>query len=214
MQIIVFVIFNLDNYCLILNLILLQYGIMREERVTLSNVDIERLIKFAKDHLRELGLTIINEDSFEGYHSIKAHKGGKLALVVGNVRDVELLITGTEKNYEMRLRTGAWGRDIVVPGILGGAIVRAGVAAAPATAAKTGAALIGGAAAVTGAGIAAGASVVGAPVAAGAAVALVEAYRAGKFEKNFWNWLNHEIVVIGKDTTMSKPQVVMPQAGK
>lgn len=187
---------------------------MREERVTLSNIDIERLVKFAKDHLEGLGLKIINEDSFEGYHSIKAHKGGKIALVVGNVRDVELLVTGTEKNYELRLRTGAWGRDIAVPGILGGAIVRAGVAAAPATTAKVGAALVGGAAAATGAAIAAGASIVGAPVAAGAAVALVEAYRAGKFEKDFWNWLNHEIAVLGKDATMSRPKMVMPQSGK
>lgn len=187
---------------------------MREERVTLSNVDIERLIKAAKGHLQSLGLKIIDEDSFEGYHSIKAHKGGKLAVVVGNVRDVELLITGTEKNYELRLRTGAWGRDIVIPGILGGAIVRAGVAIAPSTAAKTSAALISGATAATGAGIAAGASVVGAPVAAGVVVALAEAYRAGKFEKNFWNWLNQEIVALGKETTMSKPKVVTPQAGK
>ncbi len=49
---------------------------MREERVTLSNIDAERLIKAAKDHLQELGLKIINEDAFEGYHSIKAHKDG------------------------------------------------------------------------------------------------------------------------------------------
>lgn len=187
---------------------------MREERVTLSDVDAERLIKAAKDHLQGLGLKIINEDAFEGYHSIKAHKGGKLAIVTGSIRDVELLITGTEKNYELRLRTGAWGRDIVVPGILGGAVIRAGIAAAPTTAAKASAALVSSAVAATGAAVAAGASVVGAPVAAGAAVALVEAYRAGKFEKNFWNWLNQEIVNLGKEATMSKPKVIMPQAGK
>jgi hypothetical protein len=187
---------------------------MREERVTLNKIDVERLIKSAKDHLQELGLKIINEDSFEGYHSIKAHKGGKLALVVGNVRDVELLITGTEKDYELTLRTGAWGRDIVIPGLLGGIIVRAGVAAAPATAAKASAALVGGATVATGAAVAAGASVVGAPVAAGTAVALVEAYRAGKFEKNFWTWLNKEIVKLGKEATISTPKVVVPQASK
>ena len=187
---------------------------MKEEQVTLGNIDIERLVKAAKNHLQELGLKIIDEDVFEGYHSIKAHKGGKLAIVTGSVRDVELLITGIEKNCELRLRTGAWGRDIVIPGILGGAVIRAGIAAAPATAARAGAALVSGATIATGAAVAAGASVVGAPVAAGTAVALVEAYRAGKFEKNFWNWLNSEIVKLGKEATMSKPQVVMPQAGK
>lgn len=79
---------------------------MREERVTLSKIDAKRLIKAAKDHLHELGLKIIHEDTFEGYHSIKAHKGGKLALVTGSIRDVELLITGTGKDYELTLRTG------------------------------------------------------------------------------------------------------------
>lgn len=187
---------------------------MREERVTLNSIDAQRLAKAAKGHLQEMGLKIINEDVFEGYHSIKAHKGGKLALAVGSVRDVELLITGTEKNYELILRTGAWGRDIVIPTLLGGAIVRAGTIAAPGIAARAGAVVAAGAAAAAGAAIATGAVVTGAPVVAGAAVAVVEAYRAGKFEKNFWAWLNKEIAKLGKEATMSKPQVIMPQSGK
>lgn len=187
---------------------------MREERVTLSKIDVERLVKAAKDHLQEMGLKIIDEDVFEGYHSIKAHKGGKLALVTGSIRDVELLITGTEKDYEMTLRTGAWGRDIVIPTIFGGALVRAGVAAAPAAAARAGAAVATGAAVAAGTTIAGAAVTAGAPVAAGAAVAVVEAYRAGKFEKNFWTWLNKEIVKLGKEVTMSAPRIIALQASK
>lgn len=188
---------------------------MREERVTLNSIDAERLVKAAKEHLQDLGLKIINEDVFEGYHSIKAHKGGKLALVAGSIRDVELLITGTEKNYDLTLRTGAWGRDIVIPTLLGGAIVRGGIVTAPGMAARAGAAIATRAAMAAGATVASGAAVVaGAPVAAGVAVALVEAYRAGKFEKNFWAWLNREIVKLGKEATMSKPKIILPESGR
>ena len=164
-----------------------------------------------------MGLKIIDEDVFEGYYSIKAHRGGKLAIATGDVRDVDLLITGTEKNYELRLRTGAWGRDIAIPAILGGAIVRAGAVTLPTTAVRAGAAIAGAAARVAGiavTGAAVGATIAGAPLAAGAAVALIEAYRAGKFEKDFWTWLKSEIVSLGKEATMSKPRVIVPQASK
>lgn len=186
---------------------------MREERVDLSSIDIERLIKATRDHLQELGLKIIDEDVFEGYHSIKARKGGKLAVVTGSVRDVELLITGTEKKYEMRLRTGAWGRDIAIPSFITGAAIKAGTILAPGMAARAGTTI---AASVATAGVTLAPSTVvaGVPVAAGTAVALVEAYRAGKFEKNFWAWLKQEIVSIGREDTMSKPQVVVSQPNR
>jgi hypothetical protein len=176
---------------------------MREERVTLNKIDVERLIKSAKSHLQELGLKIINEDAFEGYHSIKAHKGGKIALVTGSVRDVELLITGTDKDYDLTLRTGAWGRDMVIPTLFGGILGSAGTAMAAGTTLATGAAV------VTGTVVTAGV-----PIAAGATVAVVEAYRAGKFEMNFWTWLNKEIVNLGKEAMMTRPQVVVPQSSK
>lgn len=167
---------------------------MREERVTLSKIDAKRLIQSTKNHLQELGLKIIHEDTFEGYHSIKAHKGGKLALVTGSIRDVELLLTGTDKNYELTLRTGAWGRDMIIPTFFGGIMGSAGTTLATGSAVITGTVVS-----------------MGTPIAAGAAVAVVEAYRAGKFEWNFWTWINKEIVNLGKEAMMSTPQVVVPQ---
>jgi hypothetical protein len=91
---------------------------MREERVILSKIDLERLVTSTKNHLQELGLKIIHEDAFEGCYSIKAYKGGIPSLVTGSVRDVEILITGKDKDYELTLRTGAWGRDIAIPSLL------------------------------------------------------------------------------------------------
>ena len=39
------------------------------------------------------------------------------------------MITGTENNYDLVLRTGAWGRDIFIPGALAG-IITGGIGAA------------------------------------------------------------------------------------
>lgn len=44
-----------------------------------------------------------------------AHKGTLNSVIIGNVRDVEIMISGKEGNYDLNLRTGAWGEDIVVP---------------------------------------------------------------------------------------------------
>jgi hypothetical protein len=173
---------------------------MREERVTLSKIDVKKLIKSTKNHLQELGLKIIHEDKFEGYHSIKAHKGGKMALLTGSIRDVEILITGKDKDYDLTLRTGAWGRDIAIPAIFGG------IWGSASTASVTAGAIAAGAAIVSGTVITAGV-----PLVAGASVAVVEAYRAEKFEMNFWAWLNKEIASLGKEAKMSTPHIIVQQ---
>ena len=43
-------------------------------------------------------------------------------------RDVEVMISGTEHDYDLILRTGAWGKDIVVPAVIAG-VLTAGVGA-------------------------------------------------------------------------------------
>jgi hypothetical protein len=74
-----------------------------------------------KTHLQQdLKLDIIHEEKFDSYWSIKAYRGGKVNTITGSVRDGEVLISGTENNYDLVLRTGAWGRDIFVPGAIAG----------------------------------------------------------------------------------------------
>ncbi len=142
---------------------------MKEERVNLSNVEISQLFSAVKQHLQELGLQIIHEDGMENYWSVKAHKGGKLATLTGSIRDVEVMITGSSNNYDLTLRTGAWGRDIAIPAILASSV----------------------------------------SLGAGAAVAGVEMYRAHKFEKNFWEWLNQKVDQLGRGkATISEPALV------
>jgi hypothetical protein len=103
---------------------------MRQEHVTLQNVDVSKLYDQIKKYLQDLKLDIIHEDNAENYWDLKAHKGTKGSVVIGNVRDVEVMISGTEANYDLILRTGAWGRDIIVPAAVAG-ILTAGIATLP-----------------------------------------------------------------------------------
>lgn len=139
---------------------------MKEERVQITKIEVPRLFSDIKRHLEEIGLQIIHEDTQEGYWSVKAHKGGKLAAITGSIRDVEIMMTGSGNSYDLTLRTGAWGRDIAIPALLASTI----------------------------------------SFGAGAVVAGAEAYRAHKFEKNFWDWLNQRIRSL--DATMTLPSSV------
>ena len=103
---------------------------MRQEHVTLQNVEVSQLYDQIKKYLQGLKLDIIHEEKEENYWDLKAHKGTLSSVIIGNVRDVEVMISGTESNYDLILRTGAWGKDIIVPTVIAGALT-AGVAAIP-----------------------------------------------------------------------------------
>jgi hypothetical protein len=105
--------------------------IMRQEHVTLQDVDVSQLYDQIKKYLQDKKLDIIHEEKEENYWDLKAHKGTRGSVIIGNVRDVEVMISGTEGNYDLILRTGAWGKDIIVPTAIAG-VLTAGVAAVPA----------------------------------------------------------------------------------
>ena len=95
---------------------------MRQEHVTLENVDVSRLYDEIKKYMQGLKLDILHEEKIENFWDIKAHKGTKGSVIIGNVRDVEVMISGKEGNYDLVLRTGAWGKDIVVPAVIAGVL--------------------------------------------------------------------------------------------
>ena len=109
---------------------------MRQEHVTLQDVDVSQLYDEIKKYLKDIKLDIIHEEKEESYWDLKAHKGTKGSVIIGNVRDVEVMISGNEGNYDLILRTGAWGKDIIVPTVIAG-VLTAGVAAIPAAAVST-----------------------------------------------------------------------------
>jgi hypothetical protein len=104
---------------------------MRQEHITLKNVEISELFDRIKKHLQEIELDIIHEENQKDYWNLKAHKGSAGSIVVGNIRDVEVMISGNkERGHDLVLRTGAWGKDIVVPTAIWGAAT-AGIATIP-----------------------------------------------------------------------------------
>jgi hypothetical protein len=93
---------------------------MRQEHVTLKNVEISELFDRIKKHLQEIKLDIIHEEKEKDYWDLKAHKGSKGSVIVGNIRDVEVMISGSkDAGHDLVLRTGAWGKDIIVPTAFG-----------------------------------------------------------------------------------------------
>ena len=69
---------------------------MRQEHVTLKNVEISELFDRIKNHLQEIKLDIIHEEKEKDYWDLKAHKGSKGSVIVGNIRDVEVMISGSK----------------------------------------------------------------------------------------------------------------------
>jgi hypothetical protein len=101
---------------------------MRQEHVTLHDVEVSQLYDQIRNYLKEKKLDIISEEKEENFWDLKAHKGTKGSVIIGNVRDVEVMISGKEHDYDLILRTGAWGKDIVVPAVIAG-VLTAGVGA-------------------------------------------------------------------------------------
>ena len=104
---------------------------MRQEHVTLKNVEISRLFDRIKEHLQEIKLDIISEEKEKDFWNVKAHKGSAGSVVVGNIRDVEVMISGSkDQGHDLILRTGAWGKDIIVPTAIA-TVATAGIATIP-----------------------------------------------------------------------------------
>ena len=103
---------------------------MKQVHVSLQNVDqINELYDLIKKYLQNLNLEIIHEEKYENFWSIKAHKGGTGSMIIGNIREAEVMISGSKGNYDLILRTGAWGRNILIPGAIA-SIATLGVGAA------------------------------------------------------------------------------------
>ena len=104
---------------------------MRQEHVTLHDVEVSQLYDQIRQYLKDQKLDIIHEGKEDNYWDLKAHKGTRGSVIIGNVRDVEVMISGTkETGHDLVLRTGAWGKDIIVPTAIA-TVATAGIATVP-----------------------------------------------------------------------------------
>ncbi|MGA8084670.1 MAG: hypothetical protein WB988_22690, partial [Candidatus Nitrosopolaris sp.] len=91
---------------------------MRQVHVALENVEILELYDLIKKYLQNQKLEIIHEEKEENFWSIKAYKGGTGSMIIGNIREAEVMISGSQGHYDLILSTGAWGRNILIPGAI------------------------------------------------------------------------------------------------
>ena len=80
------------------------------------------------DLLKAEGFTITSDEAKDGLWDIHAKKSSGERIVMGRVRDVDILIAGAQGKFEVQLHAGIWGRDLAIPAIEG--IATLGIAAA------------------------------------------------------------------------------------
>jgi len=108
---------------------------LKHEVFTNKNIDPAELYDKVKKYLSDHGFKIESEEVIDKFWDLRAKKTGLKNIVAGTIRDVDIIIAGDKDKFEIQLRTGAWGRDILIPTIEGIALFGAiGLAAAPAEA--------------------------------------------------------------------------------
>ncbi|MGC1933085.1 MAG: hypothetical protein WA667_29280 [Candidatus Nitrosopolaris sp.] len=66
------------------------------------------------NYLQNQKLEIIHEEKDENFWSIKAYKGATGSMIIGNIREAEVMISGSQGHYDLILSTGAWARNILI----------------------------------------------------------------------------------------------------
>ncbi len=82
----------------------------------------------AVELLKGEGFQITSDDVKNGMWDVHAKKSSTERIVLGRVRDVDVLIAGTKGKFEVQLHAGIWGRDLVIPAVEG--IASLGIATA------------------------------------------------------------------------------------
>ena len=78
--------------------------------------------------LTDEGFSITSDEANDNLWDIHARKSNRERIVLGKVRDVDVLIAGKQGKFEVQLHAGIWGRDLAIPAIEG--IATAGIATA------------------------------------------------------------------------------------
>lgn len=72
-----------------------------------------------KSLLQAENFKITAEDIRANYWDLHAKKSSAERIVLGKVRDVDVIVAGQKGKFEVQLHAGVWGRDLAVPAIEG-----------------------------------------------------------------------------------------------
>ncbi len=92
-----------------------------------KDIDPSQVREKVKELLAKENFTITSDDENNQLYEIHAKKSSRERIVLGKVRDVDVIIAGQKGKFEVQLHAGIWGRDIAVPIIEG--VATLGIAA-------------------------------------------------------------------------------------
>lgn len=92
---------------------------MRRYGFVEKDVDPGDVYQHIKSLLQSENFKITEEDIRSNYWDLHAKKTGVERIVLGKVRDIDVVIAGQKGKFEVQLHAGVWGRDLAVPAIEG-----------------------------------------------------------------------------------------------
>ncbi len=92
-----------------------------------KDIDPSQVREKVKELLAKENFTITSDEENDKLYEIHAKKSSRERIVLGKVRDVDVVIAGQKGKFEVQLHAGIWGRDIAVPIIEG--VATLGIAA-------------------------------------------------------------------------------------
>jgi hypothetical protein len=104
------------------------YTFMIKHGFVERDIDPSEVYDLVKELLVKEDFKITSDDQSNSMYEIHAKKSNRERIVLGRVRDVDVVIAGNKGKFEVQLHAGIWGRDMAVPAIEG--IATLGIATA------------------------------------------------------------------------------------
>lgn len=101
---------------------------MRRHGFVEKDADPADVYAHIKQLLQSEGFKVESEDVRPGFWDMHARKSNAERIVLGRVRDVDVVVAGAKGKFEVQLNAGVWGKDLAVPAVEG--VATLGVAAA------------------------------------------------------------------------------------
>jgi len=93
-------------------------------------INLETLYRKIKRRLLEDDFRLTSEVQTEHVYHLRAEKTGVTEIIIGAVRDIELIIAGEPNSFAVIFTVGAWGKNLAISGATG--FIVASTIAAPA----------------------------------------------------------------------------------
>ncbi|MHB8702512.1 MAG: hypothetical protein ACYC7D_16030 [Nitrososphaerales archaeon] len=92
---------------------------MRRHGFVEKDIEPNQVYEHIKGLLQSEGFKVGSEEKRDNFWDLHARKSSMERIVVGKVRDVDVIVAGTKGKFEVQLNAGVWGRDLAVPAIEG-----------------------------------------------------------------------------------------------